>query len=208
MNQDKKNYHHGDLRQSLLQSATDIIREGGVDSLSMRKLADHVGVSRTAPYHHFKDKNALLCAIAEAGFKEHFEGVSLLPQQQPELDQHTLFEHYVLSYIRFADDNPETYDLMFGKEIWKLGQPSDSLKAVSRQCFQHWLDWIETLQAAGILTDQHPTLRVAQASWASLHGLCRLLNDGIYVNREDLEEMAKTAAAMLLQHSRGAGASA
>jgi len=207
MSQTKKNYHHGDLQQSLLESATAIIREGGVDALSMRKLADHVGVSRTAPYHHFKDKNALLCAIAEAGFKDHFQVVSQLPQQNPEMVPRNLFEQYVLSYIRFADDNPETYDLMFGKEIWKLGQPTDSLKEISRQCFQHWLEWIETLQAKGVLTDQHPPLRVAQASWASLHGLCRLLNDGIYVNREDLEEMGKTAAAMLLQSQPEASSS-
>ncbi|WP_027857242.1 TetR/AcrR family transcriptional regulator [Marinobacterium jannaschii] len=204
MNQTKKHYHHGDLRQTLLDTATAIISEGGVDALSMRKLADHVGVSRTAPYHHFKDKNALLCAIAEAGFKQHFEVVSLLPQQHPQLDKHALFELYVLSYIRFADSNPETYDLMFGKEIWKLGQPSEALHATSRQCFQHWLEWIEVLQTEKVLTDQHPTLRVAQASWATLHGLCRLLNDGIYVNRDDLEEMGKTAAAMLLKSPAGA----
>lgn len=198
MTQDKKTYHHGDLRQSLLQAATDIIREGGVDSLSMRKLADNVGVSRTAPYHHFKDKNELLCAIAEAGFSDHIHAVSELPQQHLELDQRALFELYVLSYIRFADNNPETYDLMFGKEIWKLGKPTESLKAISKRCFQHWLEWIETLQAQQVLTDQHPTLRVAQASWATLHGLCRLLNDGIYVDKNDLEEMGRTAAAMLL----------
>ena len=168
----------------------------------MRKLADNVGVSRTAPYHHFKDKNALLCAIAEAGFADHIRAVSELPQNHPELNPRVLFELYVLGYIRFADANPETYDLMFGKEIWKLGQPTDSLKVISKRCFQHWLEWIETLQGAGILTSQHPTLRVAQASWATLHGLCRLLNDGIYVNRDDLEEMGKKLRRQCCWHKR------
>lgn len=201
MSDEKKNYHHGDLRESLLHAATAMIREGGADALSMRKLADAVGVSRTAPYHHFKDKNALLCAIAEAGFEDHLNTVSSLPQRHPELDSRALFEHYVLCYIRFADENPETYDLMFGKEIWKLGTPTEALKAVSKRSFQSWKEWIERLQAQQVLTSQHPTLRVAQASWATLHGLCRLLNDGIYVNREDLEEMGKTAAAMLLRQA-------
>lgn len=199
MSEEKKAYHHGDLRQTLLQSATAIIREGGVDALSMRKLADAVGVSRTAPYHHFKDKNELLCAIAERGFADHLHTVSTLPRQYPELDGLALFERYVLSYIRFADENPETYDLMFGKEIWKLGTPSPSLKAISKDSFQHWIEWIAELQSQQVLTSAHPTLRVAQVSWATLHGLCRLLNDGIYVNRDDLEEMGKTAAAMLLR---------
>ena len=72
----RTNYHHGDLRLSLVKAAGELIQEQDVEALSMRKLADHVGVSRTAPYHHFKDKNELLCAIAESGFKLQDEIVS------------------------------------------------------------------------------------------------------------------------------------
>ena len=121
MSKEKKTYHHGDLRQSLLDSATSIIRGNGLEALSMRKLADHVGVSRMAPYHHFKDKNELLCAIAEQGFLLQDEAVRSLPEQFPSLPPDALFEHYVLTYIRFANEHPETYDLMFGREIWKVG---------------------------------------------------------------------------------------
>ena len=52
-------YHHGDLRSALIEAATTIIEDSGIDALSLRKLAEVTGVSRTAPYHHFKDKNAL-----------------------------------------------------------------------------------------------------------------------------------------------------
>ena len=65
----KQNYHHGDLQQRLLDEATLMIEESGIEGLSLRKLALRAGVSRTAPYHHFKDKNELLCAIAENGYK-------------------------------------------------------------------------------------------------------------------------------------------
>ena len=57
-------YHHGNLRQSLLASSLQLLREGGVEALSLRKLAELSGVSRAAPYHHFADKQALLAAVA------------------------------------------------------------------------------------------------------------------------------------------------
>ena len=68
MSDASQNYHHGDLRATLLRVATERVVNEGIDSLSLRKLAEEAGVSRTAPYHHFKDKNALLNAIAAQGF--------------------------------------------------------------------------------------------------------------------------------------------
>jgi hypothetical protein len=58
----KASYHHGDLRSSLLDAANAMLKEHGIEGLSLRKLADRVGVSRTAPYHHFKDKKTSYCA--------------------------------------------------------------------------------------------------------------------------------------------------
>jgi len=57
---EKTKYHHGDLRTTLLEVAGEMLKESGIEEVSLRKLAARVGVSRTAPYHHFKDKNALL----------------------------------------------------------------------------------------------------------------------------------------------------
>jgi AcrR family transcriptional regulator len=201
MIKDKKPYHHGDLRLTLLNTATDIIREGGIESLSMRKLADRVSVSRTAPYHHFKDKNELLCAIAEQGFLLQDQAVTSIPSQQPTLAPAAMFELYVLAYIRFANEHPETYDLMFGREIWKTGTATESLKVISKNSFRIWVEWIEQLQQQGLFDTNEPALRIAQASWAALHGLCRLFNDGIYVNHDDLEAIATTTVQMLINTS-------
>lgn len=201
MTKDKKTYHHGDLRKTLLDTATTIIREGGVETLSIRKLADQVGVSRTAPYHHFKDKNELLCAIAEQGFLLQDQAVKKIPAQYPRLAPAALFKQYVLAYIRFANEQPETYDLMFGREIWKTGTPTESLKVISKSSFRIWVEWVEELKEKNLFNQEEPTLRIAQASWAALHGLCRLFNDGIYVNRDDLEAIATTTVHMLIQTS-------
>ena len=67
-NKHKESYHHGDLRTTLLATAASMISEAGIEGLSLRKLAERIGVSRTAAYHHFKDKNDLLSAIARQGF--------------------------------------------------------------------------------------------------------------------------------------------
>ena len=199
MSTEKKPYHHGDLRGSLLNAATDLIAEGGVENLSIRKLADKVGVSRTAPYHHFKDKNELLCAIAEKGFRKQDVLVESMMKLRDELSPTEMFERYVLTYIRFADEEKETYDLMYGREIWKSGEPTESLQTISKECFRNWLRWVEVLQQEGIFDPEQPTLRAAQSSWAALHGLCRLFNDGIYVDREDIEDIAKNTVHMLIQ---------
>lgn len=185
----KTQYHHGDLTKSLLESASLIIKEQGVESLSMRKLADTVGVSRTAPYHHFKDKNTLLCALAEQGFYEQAKMLHSLRAQKNTAEEG--FKKYVHAYLEYALQHNETYDLMYGRTLWKAGNPSDSLKAASKQTFKAWIDWVEELQEQNILPSNNTPLRIGQTTWASLHGLARLFIDGIYLDTEDLTDMVE-----------------
>lgn len=196
-----KSYHHGDLAETLLKAAIELLRKEGPAGLSMRKLADYVGVSRTAPYHHFKDKNALLCEIAITGFKQQIDIAQMHAQQMEKAttkaEQKQLFEHYFFAYIEFADTHAETYDLMYGRTIWKAGHPTEALQTISRDSFKQWLMWVEKLQKSGILSNADTPLRVGQSTWATLHGLCRLLIDGIYLKREDLEAMVKSALVLL-----------
>lgn len=183
----KLQYHHGDLTKSLLEAAAAIIKEQGVESLSMRKLADKVGVSRTAPYHHFKDKNALLCALAERGFNQQEKMLAALKKQDHSTEQ--LFKEYVCAYMDYALEHSEIYDLMYGRTLWKAGTPSDSLKKSSKQTFKAWIEWVEELQEHGVLPNNNTPLRIGQTTWASLHGLARLFLDGIYLDQTDLSEM-------------------
>lgn len=192
-----KPYHHGDLRPALLDAAHLIIRESGSEGLSMRRLADQVGVSRMAPYHHFKDKNALLCAIAERGFTAQDLMVEEILDQFSPQQGRELFAGWVRAYIRFAHDNPETYDLMYGKEIWKQGEPTAMLRERSKASFRLWVNLVEQMQQQKVLPQQHSALRTAQASWAALHGLARLLIDGVYVEPDDLEAIADTVVDLL-----------
>jgi AcrR family transcriptional regulator len=209
MDKQKANYHHGNLYQSLISSAGDMIQDQGIDSLSMRKLADYVGVSRTAPYHHFKDKNQLLCAIAETGFKlqDEFVSAGALYKEHHANNEGARsiglkeLERLVQSYIQFAITHPAHYDLMYGGKIWKQKLATESLEIASRQSFKHWLDRIEEFQTRHILSQQESTLRLAQVAWATLHGLCRLTNDGVYIDNDDVMEMGKSAARMMLSNA-------
>lgn len=189
-------YHHGDLRASLEREARALIREGGLGALSLRKLADRVGVSPPALYHHFRDKNDLLCAIAERGFEALGREV-MGAAEKTEGPPTARLRAFVFAYVRFATREPETYDLMFGREIWKRGAPTASLREVAYGTFRSYAARVAIVAAEMELAPGESALRLAQASWALLHGLCRLQIDGIYVDASDVDAMCEEAVRLL-----------
>ncbi|PKM22753.1 MAG: TetR family transcriptional regulator [Gammaproteobacteria bacterium HGW-Gammaproteobacteria-14] len=190
-------YHHGDLRSALLQEANVMLKESGIDGLSLRQLAERVGVSRMAPYHHFKDKHELLCALAAQGFRDLDQLVTDagLDGSAPH-DQ--VLSHFVQAYLRFALDNPDRYELMFGRPIWKSARPTAELREIAFACFRHYAERLIGLLNSKRIPEGSNPLRLAQASWATLHGLCRLMIDGIYVNQNDMEEVSQEAVALMM----------
>jgi AcrR family transcriptional regulator len=191
----KKAYHHGDLREVLITAAVKIIREEGEDALSMRKLATNTGVSRTAPYHHFGDKQDLLCAIAEEGFKR-FD--LLFRQRESTDDLHGHMQRQLRVYVNFAIDNSEYYDLMFSSRIWKSSKISESLKENAYSSFRGYTETVTTLCENIELPDGVTPLRIAQLSWSTFHGMSRLVIDGIYVDKTAIDAMLDTATKLLI----------
>jgi AcrR family transcriptional regulator len=199
MKASKQSYHHGDLRKTLISAAKEILQTSGLAGLSMRKLAEVTGVSRTAPYHHFADKKALLCAIAEDGFKQQDALLGDMTNTLSDQNPQQIFESFVLAYVHFAAQNPQQYELMYGSEIWRGGSPTAELDQAAKLSFKHWVTEISRLQQQGVLQQNVTALRLSQVTWATLHGLCRLLNDGIYVDPQDIDEMGRTAVKLLLR---------
>ena len=191
----KLNYHHGDLQQKLLDEATSMIEESGIEGLSLRKLATRVGVSRTAPYHHFKDKNDLLCAIAEHGYKSRIEKAKELLNDDV-LSVREKFHLFVHDYVRFAYENQELYELMFGRAIWKQNNSTQALRDVAYPCFQYQLEMTKSWQENGLIKSDENTLRLAQVIWGTVHGIAKLLIDGIYTQTSQVEEMCDSAVAL------------
>ena len=190
-------YHHGDLREALLQAAKALIGEAGIENLSLRKLAERAGVSRTAPYHHFSGKNDLLCAIAAQGFRcRHAETVAMFEDKT--LTARQKFEQYIFGYVRFAANNPEQYELMFGRSIWKQKNSTQELRDVAYPCFQHQVEMVSSWQRSGLLSGDSP-LRTSQVIWGAVHGITKLFIDGIYTDAAQIEEVSQRAVEMFVE---------
>lgn len=124
-------YHHGNLRQALLSAARRLLEEEGHSNLSLRKCADAVGVSATAPQNHFPNKAALLTALAAQGYAE------LEAYMRRGIDGATGSDARrnaaLLGYVGFAQDHPGLYELMFARDRITSNDP-ELLQHV-RACF-------------------------------------------------------------------------
>jgi len=194
----KSSYHHGDLRDGLLQAAMEIIQHSGIEGLSMRKLADRVGVSRTAPYHHFRDKQSLLSELALQGFRHYGQQVEQIVNDRA-LDAEQHLNQFVQAYLRFALQHPQSYELMFGQTLWKSGQASEALRSEAYACFQRFVVLVEYWQQQGVLPAEAEALRFAQVVWSMLHGLSRLVIDGIYLESSSLDAITETLLGLIKQ---------
>jgi len=172
----KQTYHHGDLRQALLNAALEILKTKDAKSISLREVARQAGVSHTAPYRHFADKAALLAAVAEEGFAEF--GLYL----QTAVDQANAAPVESLqatgeAYVRYALDHPTHFRIMFSH--FPPNEPKDTtLSTVSQGTFQILVDVITAGQTAGRFRAGDPTL-LALSRWSTVHGLAMLLLDGM-----------------------------
>jgi AcrR family transcriptional regulator len=115
-------YHHGDLRAALLKSAEEIIRESGVQGLTLRACARKAGVSHGAPAHHFGNVTGLLTELAAEGFERLAEAMDPAKAKNTDDDLQTAG----LGYIQFAMKWPEHFRVMYHSEL--LNQESPRLR--------------------------------------------------------------------------------
>ncbi len=108
----RNSYHHGNLREELLAGALEMIKENGVDKVSLRSLAKRAGVSHNAPYMHFANRDALLAAIAQMGFQQLKVATEALANEQGESWREQL-KIGCAAYVRFSVDNPALFRVMF-----------------------------------------------------------------------------------------------
>lgn len=202
-NKSKSNntYHHQNLRNTLLESAEKLMSERGIDGLTLRELAERSGVSRQAPYHHFSSKHALLCAVAERSFDDLNDLLDEAGINDATSIQERL-KDYVIAYVRYAAENPEKYELMFGAVTWR-NEPSTELTEKGHATFRRYTNIIRQLKEHGDMPDYFDETRMSQITWATLHGLCRLKTDGVFVSLEAVEEMSLYAADMILSVLKG-----
>jgi AcrR family transcriptional regulator len=169
-------YHHGNLRQTLIDIACAHIREKGVDGLSLRAIAKEAGVSANAPYRHFSDKRALLVAIAIEGFEELKARMEIVEAQSSDILEE--FKMKGLAYVLFAGDHPEKYKLMFGPAITDR-MNDEALMNAAGNSYERLLISISRGIEKGIFKNQ-PVQQLADPVWAMMHGISSLLIDGFF----------------------------
>ena len=123
-----KNYHHGNLKQELIDCACRLCERDGYTKLSIRSLAKESGVSQTAPYRHFKTKEVLYASVATEGFKKLSKAFHV------DANKKITKKHLVeigCKYIEFGLKNANTYDLMFGTAVGNFADYPELLESAN-----------------------------------------------------------------------------
>ncbi len=178
--QGRKSYHHGNLRETLVQSALEILQEGTLADLSLRALARKAGVSQTAPYRHFEDKEALIAALKQDGLKKLGDGMQVLMGTVK--DPLVRLQKLGMRYVEFADKYPAHFKIMFEYDLCDYQKYTElhEVSDIGFQCLQTTVNECLALPGARKIDPA-----VAQfTAWSMVHGLSVLL-----MNQSMIEHM-------------------
>jgi AcrR family transcriptional regulator len=148
----------------LLGEARALLDEGGPEAVTLRETARRAGVSATATYRHFRDKDALLAAVATEGFLQFSESLAASVQGERPLAE------MARAYVQFALDHPGLFRLMFSP-LFQARASHPEMQAAAARAF-------DLLQSkAGVAARPSPP---AISTWAEAHGLAHLMLDGVF----------------------------
>jgi len=171
------------LRDEILDAATDLLLETGhAKAVSIRSVAQRVGVTPPSIYLHFADKDALLDAVCARYFEKLDEEMQRAAVNQPSAIE--VLRAQGLAYVRFALKTPELYRIATMGE----GSPgSDVDVALNSSAFEHMRSAIEALMAEGVYPAGDSTAFVMEL-WAAAHGVAAMLISRPYLPWGDAEE--------------------
>lgn len=171
----RKTYHHGDLKNALIQAGIEILSREGVGGLSLREVASKAGVSHAAPYAHFHDKQALVAAISTEGYRRVYERI------EAALDRHAgdplqQLVEAAWCYVQFALDEPDHFRITFSAAVEKEKEYPD-LVEISQTGFETVVALVKSCQAAGVL-GAGPADLMTVSVWGLVHGIASLILEG------------------------------
>ncbi len=199
----ERGYHHGNLKEALLQAALDLIGQKGAAGFTFADAARMAGVSPAAPYRHFRDRDELLSSIAQRGF-EQFEAALTGAWDDGRPDTITAFERVGKAYLAFAREEPAFYSAMFESGIPVEANPA--LMAAAERAFGMIRAAAERLAA---LTPpgapRPPASMIALHIWSMSHGIASLFARGDGARRKLPMSPEELLEAELLIYLRGLG---
>jgi AcrR family transcriptional regulator len=183
-------YHHGNLRAELLTEAERTLRDQGIDQLSLRDLARQAGVSHAAPRRHFADRQALLDALAEAGYQRLDDELRAAIKTAGD-DYEARLRAVATAYVRFATRDAALLELM---SVVKRGQHSPEVDDAFGRLFTTFDGLIRQGQEAGELRPGNPD-RVRLLMFAAIQGIAALVTSGA-VDASTTDELIADAVAL------------
>jgi len=189
----KRGYHHGNLREALIDAALGLIAQKGPAGFTFADAARSAGVSSAAPYRHFRDRDALMADVARRGY-ELFEAHLERAWNEGRPEPFKAFENVGRAYLGFARAEPAYYSAMFEGGV---ALDSDSgLRQASERAFAVLRRASEALSAHAPATSRPPALMMSLHIWALSHGIASLFARGdsgrraLPMTPEDLLEAA------------------
>ena len=169
-------YHHGNLKEALVQAALDLIANKGPAGFTFAEAARSAGVSPAAPYRHFRDRDELLASVAQQGF-EQFESQLTAAWDDGRPDTPTAFQRVGKAYLAFARENPAYYSAMFESGVPLEANPA--LLVASERAFAIIRAASERLVAmAPPGVPRPPAMMMALHIWSMSHGIASLFGRG------------------------------
>ncbi len=192
----KLRYHHGDLRQALIDASHQLLVEKGAENFSLADACRVAGVSTAAPYKHFRDKLEILEAIVEQGFDRMAERSIAAVRSKGE----GTIEGMIAmgqAYLAFALEETAVFRLMFGhnRAIKRAAQ----VEKTGRACFRNVIEQVGIYCARN--NAEGDAMQIALGLWTFVHGAACLLIDEDYENVApglDVQAMIANAASRLL----------
>ena len=196
----ERGYHHGNLKEALLEAALNLIAEKGPGGFTFAEAARSAGVSPAAPYRHFRDRDDLLAAIAQRGF-EQFETLLTQAWDDGRPDTPTAFQRLGKAYLHYARSEPASYSAMFESGLPLHAYPA--LLAASERAFNVIRLASERLAAMtppGV--PRPPALMMALHIWSMSHGIASLFARGDDARRKlpmSAEDLLEAGALIYLR---------
>ena len=180
----RKHYHVGNLESQLIDQAKKMLEEVGPDKLSIRAIAEQLGVSATAVYHHFANKDELISHLAAEGFNQ-LEKV--LVQCQVNVENQNKMQILSRTYMLFAFDHPAMYQLMFGSQL-AHSEMNDKLFTARKQAYAVVEQCVAEVLGQDIQSKEVKS--AALAAWSFAHGLASLMIHNVFQLPEQISKDA------------------
>ena len=195
----RRNYHHGNLREALVDAALDLIAEKGPAGFTFAEAARQAGVSPAAPYRHFRDRDALMADVAKRGF-ERFEKDLAAAWDEGRPSKRQAFERVGKAYLGFARNEPAYFSAMF--ESGLSISAHRELQEAGDRAFGVLRGACEAILAAMPEAKRPPAMMVALHIWSLSHGIAGLFARGDAARRAlpmAPEELLEAATLIYLQ---------